>query len=117
MARIAKHGTLVLVVATIAVASLVRLRLADVPLERDEGEYAYAGQLILRGVPPYLKAYNMKFPGSYYAYALIMGVFGQTPRGIRLGLMLVNAEHPAGGREAQREHQSSFVLHADMRDQ
>ena len=23
------------------------------PLERDEGEYAYAGQLILQGIPPY----------------------------------------------------------------
>jgi len=75
----------------IALAALVRLRLTDVPLERDEGEYAYAGQLILKGVPPYLEAYNMKFPGTYYAYALIMALFGQTARGIHVGLMLVNA--------------------------
>jgi 4-amino-4-deoxy-L-arabinose transferase-like glycosyltransferase len=68
----------------------VRLRLADVPLERDEGEYAYAGQLILRGVPPYQFAYNMKFPGTYYAYALILGAFGETSRGIHLGLLVVN---------------------------
>ena len=71
--------------------ALVRLRVAGVPLERDEGEYAYAGQLILQGIPPYELAYNMKFPGTYYAYSLIEAVFGQTARGIHLGLLLVNA--------------------------
>jgi hypothetical protein len=69
----------------------VRVRLGDMPLERDEGEYAYAGQLILQGVPPYQDAYNMKLPGTYLAYAASMAVFGQTPTGIHLGLALVNA--------------------------
>jgi 4-amino-4-deoxy-L-arabinose transferase-like glycosyltransferase len=69
----------------------IRIRLLGVPLERDEGEYAYAGQLILQGVPPYTLAYNMKFPGTYAAYAAIMSIFGQTIAGIHLGLLLVNA--------------------------
>src|SRR5262245_46242782 len=69
----------------------IRVRLLGVPLERDEGEYAYAGQLILQGVPPYTLAYNMKFPGNYAAYAAIMSIFGQTITGIHLGLLLVNA--------------------------
>ncbi len=68
----------------------VRVRLLAIPLERDEGEYAYAGQLMLRGIPPYEFAYNMKFPGTYAAYALIMAVFGQTPAGIHFGLLLIN---------------------------
>lgn len=79
-----------MLLAMILVA-LVRIRLAAAPLERDEGEYAYAGQLILRGVPPYQLAYNMKFPGTYYAYALILAVFGETARGIHLGLLVVDA--------------------------
>ncbi len=87
---IVRHAAVLVVMLVIALAALVRLRLADVPLERDEGEYAYAGQLILKGVPPYLEAYNMKFPGTYYAYALVMALFGQTARGIHVGLMLVN---------------------------
>ena len=58
----------------------IRIRLLGVPLERDEGEYAYAGQLLLQGIPPYQLAYNMKFPGVYAAYAFIMALFGQTPR-------------------------------------
>jgi hypothetical protein len=68
----------------------VRIRLLPFPLERDEGEFAYAGQLILEGIPPYQLAYNVKLPGIYAAYALVMAVFGQTPSGIHLGLLFVN---------------------------
>ena len=78
--------------ALVAVAVLVavaRVRLLDVPLERDEGEYAYAGQLILRGIPPYQLVYNMKLPGAYAVYALFLALFGQTARGVHLGLLLV----------------------------
>jgi 4-amino-4-deoxy-L-arabinose transferase-like glycosyltransferase len=88
---VARRAALLVVVVVMALAALVRWRLAGTPLERDEGEYAYAGQLILQGIPPYQQAYNMKFPGIYYAYALSMALFGETPRGIRLGLILVNA--------------------------
>ena len=76
------------IVFTLIVA--IRIRLLGIPLERDEGEYAYAGQLILQGIPPYKLAYNMKFPGTYAAYALIMSIFGQTIHAIHLGLLLVN---------------------------
>src|SRR6266536_4713193 len=69
----------------------IRIRLLGIPLERDEGEYAYAGQLMLQGIPPYKLAYNMKFPGTYAAYAVVMSIFGQTISGIHLGLLLVNA--------------------------
>src|SRR5688572_22922280 len=69
----------------------VRVRLREMPLERDEGEYAYAGQLMLQGVPPYKLSYNMKLPGTYAAYALITAVFGQSASAIRLGLALINA--------------------------
>lgn len=75
----------------IVFVAVVRFRLRDMPLERDEGEYAYGGQLILQGIPPYRLAYSMKLPGTHAAYALLMAVFGQTPSGIHLGLLLVNA--------------------------
>jgi hypothetical protein len=68
----------------------IRFHLRTIPLERDEGEYAYSGQLMLQGIPPYKLAYNMKLPGTYAAYALIMAVFGQTTEGIRMGLLIVN---------------------------
>lgn len=80
-----------LLLATLLFAAVIRIRLLQMPLERDEGEFAYMGQLMLQGVPPYLLAYNMKLPGIYAAYALIMALFGQTIVGIHLGLLLVNA--------------------------
>jgi len=78
---------LLLILTLVAVE---RIRLLSLPLERDEGEYAYAGQLMLEGVPPYRLIYNMKMPGIYAAYALIMAVFGQGTTGLRIGFMLVN---------------------------
>ncbi len=80
-----------LAVIVFGLVLVIRIRLLEIPLERDEGEYAYAGQLMLQGIPPYKLAYNMKFPGTYAAYAVIMSIFGQTIGAIHLGLLLVNA--------------------------
>jgi len=80
-----------LVIAAVILAVIIaRIRLLDVPLERDEGEYGYFGQLVLQGIPPYGVAANMKLPGIYLAYALIMAIFGQTTVAIHLGLLLVD---------------------------
>src|ERR1700688_1285703 len=85
-----RHWTWWFMVVVLVIVAVARLRLLDFPLERDEGEYAYAGQLILQGVPPYQECYNMKWPGTYVAYAAIMALFGQTPAGIHLGLLFVS---------------------------
>src|SRR5271165_714198 len=79
-----------LLACSLVVVLYVRVRLLDYPLERDEGEYAYAGQLLLGGLPPYKLVYSMKMPGIYLAYAALMAVFGQTPAGIHLGLLVVH---------------------------
>ena len=76
--------------AAVVAVMIVRLHAAPVPLERDEGEYAFMGQLILDGVPPYSEAANMKLPGIYYAYSAILTLFGQTATGVHMGLMAVN---------------------------
>src|SRR5256885_5227767 len=72
-------------------AAALRLRLLDVPLDRDEGEYGYFAQLLLQGVPPYAQAYNLKLPGIYGVYAAILAAFGQSPAAIHLGLLVVHA--------------------------
>ncbi|HLG22839.1 MAG TPA: glycosyltransferase family 39 protein [Candidatus Manganitrophaceae bacterium] len=86
--RYSTWGVMLLILLSVAV---IRIRLLEAPFERDEGEYAYAGQLILQGVAPYLEAYNMKLPGTYAAYAVIMALFGQTHGSVHFGLLLVNA--------------------------
>ena len=90
-ASILKYWPWVVVAIILVFVAAIRIRLLQIPLERDEGEFAYMGQLMLQGIPPYLQAYNMKLPGIYAAYALLMAIFGQTIAGIHLGLMVVNA--------------------------
>lgn len=75
----------------LAATVLTRFHLRNIPLERDEGEYAYAGQLMLQGIPPYKLAYNMKLPGTYAAYAGLMAIFGETSSGVHEGFLVVNA--------------------------
>jgi 4-amino-4-deoxy-L-arabinose transferase-like glycosyltransferase len=79
-----------LLLAAIAATTTLHLRLLQMPLERDEGEYALAGQLILDGYAPYQRLYNMKWPGTYYCYAAIEAAFGQSVSGIHVGVLLVN---------------------------
>jgi Dolichyl-phosphate-mannose-protein mannosyltransferase len=69
---------------------IVRLRLADLPMERDEGEYAYAGWQILRGKLPYADFYNMKFPGVYYMYAAVFSVAGHSMVAVRIAVLMMN---------------------------
>ena len=71
--------------------AVIRIRILEIPLERDEGHYAYVGQLILDGVPPYRESYSYFLPGIYMAYAGILAVFDQTRAGIHLGLLIINA--------------------------
>src|SRR5947209_7475498 len=79
-----------LLLLLLGAVSAIRLRSLDMPLDRDEGEYAYAGQLMLAGIPPYQLAYNMKLPGTYAAYAAVFAVFGESVEAVHLGLLVAN---------------------------
>jgi hypothetical protein len=86
-----RYFCLGLVLLAILLTAFIRYRLRAMPLERDEGEYAYAGQLMLHGIPPYQLAYSMKLPGTAASYALILAGLGQTPAAVHVGLIFVNA--------------------------
>jgi hypothetical protein len=90
-ATLQRHWPEITILIIILAIAVIRYRLLSVPLERDEGEYAYMGQLLLQGILPYAEAYNMKFPGIYFAYALVLAIFGQTHIGIHLALLIINA--------------------------
>ncbi len=78
-------------IAVLLFSFAVRLRLLSVPLERDEGEYAYIAQLMLNGIPPYIHAFTMKLPGVPAFYALFMAQFGHTVEALHTGLLIVDA--------------------------
>lgn len=88
---IKRHWSAITIAFTILAIAVIRYPLLSVPLERDEGEYAYMGQLLLQGILPYAEAYNMKFPGIYSLYASVLALFGHTHTGIHLALLIVNA--------------------------
>jgi len=85
-----RYGSFVIAFLLLFAAIYCRIRLLDVPLERDEGGFAYIGQQLLDGIAPY-RSGNMKIlPGIHVAYAAIMLVFGETAVGIHAGLLVVN---------------------------
>lgn len=54
----------------------IRIGFRDIPIERDEGSYAYMGQLLLKGEIPYKDFYEMKPPALYYSYAVLSALSG-----------------------------------------
>ncbi|MFN8285682.1 MAG: glycosyltransferase family 39 protein [Chitinophagales bacterium] len=87
--RLIKIVTGAALLAALALLLYSRILYSHILFERDEGEYAHAGQLILNGLKPYHEAYNMKFPGTYAMYALFMGIGGQTPEAVHWGTLIM----------------------------
>ena len=63
-----------LLAVAVLLSVFIRCRYINLPLERDEGEYAYAGMQLNQGNAAYENVYNMKFPGAYLFYALIFSL-------------------------------------------
>ena len=82
--------TIISLITILCTSSLIRHRFLDMPFERDEGEYAYAGQLILDGKLPYDQMYSMKLPGVYASYAFIMALMDETRQSIHFALIFIN---------------------------
>lgn len=82
------RSLMILLLVVLALVLIVRIRYLTMPFDRDEGEYAYMGQLLLQGHLPYEEAYNLKLPGTYFVFALIMLIFGQSHIAVHFGLLL-----------------------------
>jgi 4-amino-4-deoxy-L-arabinose transferase-like glycosyltransferase len=78
--------------ALAAVAALwlaLRAPVADLPFERDEGEYAYVAQRWLAGELPYRDAFDQKPPGAFAFYALAFATLGESPAAVRWAAQLL----------------------------
>ncbi|MFK8102932.1 MAG: ArnT family glycosyltransferase [Saprospiraceae bacterium] len=82
------YGGLLVLVALAVI--LIRLNFISIPFERDEGDYCYAGELLLAGETPYLDFYEQKPPGLFYSYALLLGIFGKSLEAVHLTFLLLN---------------------------
>lgn len=64
---------------------LLRLPIIQVPLERDEGIYAYIGWVWLNGIGlPYRDIFEMKPPLLHFIYGIPTLLFGNSFKGIRI---------------------------------
>ena len=80
----------IVAVIVLGFTCFVRFRFLEVPLERDEGEYAYFGWQLMHGILPYVESNTMKLPGIHFVYATILTIFGQTHSSIHLALLFTN---------------------------
>jgi 4-amino-4-deoxy-L-arabinose transferase-like glycosyltransferase len=78
-----KHPEAIWLLAILALSTLLRLAFLHEPFDRDEGQYATIAQVILRGGLPYRDAIEIKPPGTFYLYALAIGLFGATIEAVR----------------------------------
>jgi hypothetical protein len=69
---------------------LLRWQYLDIPLERDESIYYYIGKAALDGGRPYFDFYEMKPPGLFYSYAMLVAIFGYSALGAHLALVFVS---------------------------
>src|SRR5579864_6991364 len=71
-----------------SLALLLRWPIAAIPLERDEGEYAYIAQRWLLGEVPYRASFDQKPPAVFAAYAVILRWLGSSPSAIHWGVQI-----------------------------
>jgi hypothetical protein len=62
------------VALVVIVSCVLRFWIAQIPLERDEGEYAYIADRWLAGDVPYRDAFDQKPPGVFLAYAALFAI-------------------------------------------
>lgn len=67
-----------------------RIKLLAIPLERDEGSFAYIGHWLLRGRELYTDMLDSKLPGLYAYYGFFTSVFGLNSTGVHIGLLVAN---------------------------
>lgn len=77
----------IMLLCALAIATIVRVHRFDLPLERDEGEYAYGARLVLEGDFNYDALRTLKLPGVHVVLAPFLWIFGPTPAALRAALL------------------------------
>ena len=81
----------VLVGITILALFFIRRNFIGIAMERDEGDYAMFGKWLLSGAKPYVDFYEMKPPGIFLIYALVVKVFGYDYMSLQNGFCFIFA--------------------------
>ncbi len=74
----------------ICLIAYIRSNFLNVPFERDEGSYAYCGNIILDGAIPFKDIGSQRLPGVFYSYAVMVAIFGYTLKSLHIGFIILN---------------------------
>jgi len=85
-----ERGLLILFALSIFLTLFARIQLLAIPLERDEGSFAYISHWLWRGRELYTDMLDSKLPGLYAYYGIFTTLFGYNPVGIHTGLLFAN---------------------------
>ena len=77
-------------IAICLVYILIRINTVSIPLDRDEGIFGYAGQVILNNGLPYRDVFDHKPPVAFYLNALALLFVPPTSTGIHTYLHVYN---------------------------
>jgi len=80
---VSKRSEVVLALSIGLLVIAIRAPLMDLPLERDEGGYAYIAWRMTHGETPYLDWFDQKPPGIYAAYRVGLSIANDAVIGIR----------------------------------
>lgn len=69
---------------------IIRKNFLTIPFERDEGSYAYAGKIILDGAVTFRDIGSQRLDGVFYAYALLVGIFGYSVKALHVAFLVIN---------------------------
>jgi len=69
---------------------IARFKLLAIPLERDEGSFAYISHWLWRGKDLYTDMLDSKLPGLYAYYGFFTTIFGYNASGVHTGLLFAN---------------------------
>jgi hypothetical protein len=90
-AFIGKYSHFFVLFLILLFVAIIRIRLFSVPLDRDDGGWAYAGWLMAKNLNPYFGFYDKIFPGVFFIFAVIIKIFGNNAQGVHAGLLFINA--------------------------
>ncbi|MDX1685557.1 MAG: glycosyltransferase family 39 protein [Saprospiraceae bacterium] len=68
---------------------IIRVNFLDLPLDRDEGTYAYFGHQIWKGAVPFTDLIDNKPSGLFFSYALIDILIPNTKSGLHMALLII----------------------------
>lgn len=69
---------------------LIRKNYFNIPFERDEGSYTYAGKIILDGAITFTDIGSQRLDGVFYAYAVLVMIFGYSVKAMHIAFLLIN---------------------------